>query len=565
MRRYPPAYYFLLAFTNLIVGNTYSNMVIEGILSISDVFPYAALLGGTCEILLLSVSLGRRVKSEEDASKRKIEGMADELRIINQDLDHKVEERTRFARSILNNITVGLLRIEAHGLIAGDFSRSSLDIFARDDLKGQYIWDLLDLQPQTEQRSMMQSIFELVIGEDQTNFQFNKDHLPRFYYHGDHVIELNWSPFLNGQQVEAILLLARDVTYIRRLEKEHQERADEAKFIMVVARHGVSKIRQYLQDETQCMGKIRSDMAMLTRKKTEILRALHTIKGNSRSFGMNDISQLAHALEDKVISMSADLPAAEIQELLGGVQHKLSVYGGMVEKYFTAETQRITGPLGALQEKLKVLNTSHQDEHRHLARDMQWIINSMKYDALEDPQFPLQHQARELVMHLSKTEPLLTLHAPGILVSSHTLHRLRSILNHLLRNAVDHGLEKPSVRQALHKPAQGCIEIDFHPEGNWMVAQISDDGSGLNLQKIWKKAAERGLSRNQPRIRDVAELIFESGLSAKDEAGMISGRGIGLDAVRDLCQEIGGTIQILSQQDLSAEFKTGTASMPVVF
>ncbi|MDQ3235135.1 MAG: hypothetical protein M3Q07_25280 [Pseudobdellovibrionaceae bacterium] len=117
--------------------------------------------------------------------------------------------------------------------------------------------------------------------------------------------------------------------------------------------------------------------------------------------------------------------------------------------------------------------------------------------------------------------------------------------------------QAPTTRKAIRFKFMVCA-----PYG---VARVSDDGSGLNLQKIWKKAAERGLSRNQPRIRDVAELIFESGLSAKDEAGMISGRGIGLDAVRDLCQEIGGTIQILSQQDLSAEFKTGTASMPVVF
>lgn len=136
------------------------------------------------------------------------------------------------------------------------------------------------------------------------------------------------------------------------------------------------------------------------------------------------------------------------------------------------------------------------------------------------------------------------------------MEKIGDPLVHLVRNAMDHGIEVPEKRAAAGKPETGTVHLNaFHQGGN-IVIEISDDGSGIDADKILKKAVERGLVEEgvelpQAKIHD---LLFQPGFSTADQITDVSGRGVGMDVVRKNIQALGGTIEVESTLGKGSKF-----------
>jgi len=129
-------------------------------------------------------------------------------------------------------------------------------------------------------------------------------------------------------------------------------------------------------------------------------------------------------------------------------------------------------------------------------------------------------------------------------------------LMHLVRNAIDHGLEPTAVRIACGKPAVGRVELNaFHDSGS-IVIEVVDDGGGLPREKIRAKAIERGLISESQTLSDqeIANLIFEAGFSTAEKVTNLSGRGVGMDVVRRNIQALRGTVEVSSQEGSGSRF-----------
>ena len=129
-------------------------------------------------------------------------------------------------------------------------------------------------------------------------------------------------------------------------------------------------------------------------------------------------------------------------------------------------------------------------------------------------------------------------------------------LMHLVRNAMDHGLEQPTVREAHGKPARGRLELNaFHDSGS-IVIEVADDGAGLNRERILAKAVERGLAQAGQALSDaeVYNLIFEPGFSTAEKVTNISGRGVGMDVVRRNIQGLRGSVDVSSTPGQGSRF-----------
>jgi chemosensory pili system protein ChpA (sensor histidine kinase/response regulator) len=137
------------------------------------------------------------------------------------------------------------------------------------------------------------------------------------------------------------------------------------------------------------------------------------------------------------------------------------------------------------------------------------------------------------------------------------LDRMAPAFEHMLRNAVAHGIESPAVREAAGKPAAGTITISLHQESNDVSVVFSDDGAGLDLQRIRDKAWANGLTPAGSQLNDaqVAELIFTPGFSTALEVTELSGRGIGMDVVRAEVNALGGRIETSTQPGQGTRFK----------
>lgn len=131
-------------------------------------------------------------------------------------------------------------------------------------------------------------------------------------------------------------------------------------------------------------------------------------------------------------------------------------------------------------------------------------------------------------------------------------------LIHLIRNAMDHGLEGPEQRMAAGKPRVGTLVLAAVHEGNQIIISIKDDGNGIDTDRVGRKAVEKGLVSEEQLAamsqRELFDLIFLPGFSTKDKASDLSGRGVGMDVVKTNIKKLNGLIEIKSEKGLGSEF-----------
>jgi chemosensory pili system protein ChpA (sensor histidine kinase/response regulator) len=136
------------------------------------------------------------------------------------------------------------------------------------------------------------------------------------------------------------------------------------------------------------------------------------------------------------------------------------------------------------------------------------------------------------------------------------LERIGAPLEHLLRNALAHGIETPAQRAAAGKPEAGRVLISLRQEGNEIALVVSDDGAGLDLDRLRRKAEDKGLLQpgQEAAEAELIQLIFASGLSTADTVTELSGRGIGMDVVRSEIAAIGGRIETATERGRGTTF-----------
>lgn len=194
------------------------------------------------------------------------------------------------------------------------------------------------------------------------------------------------------------------------------------------------------------------------------------------------------------------------------------------------------------------------DETDQVARTLRQVTTQLQEGMTQSRMVPFAQSAdrlpravREVSMKLNKQAKL---HVEGreVLVDKMILEHLYNPMTHLVNNAITHGLESPEIREQQGKPALGHITIRAFLQGNQTVISVSDDGAGINPERVKAKAIEKGLiTEAEAKIlskQDVYDLLFHAGFSTKDKADDFSGRGVGLDVVSTSLNEIRGSVSI---------------------
>jgi chemosensory pili system protein ChpA (sensor histidine kinase/response regulator) len=168
----------------------------------------------------------------------------------------------------------------------------------------------------------------------------------------------------------------------------------------------------------------------------------------------------------------------------------------------------------------------------------------------------LKRIVRQVAEELNKDVAFVVGNAEGEM-DRNVLERMAAPLEHMLRNAVDHGLESAEVRLAAGKPAQGQISLDLSREGGDIVFDIRDDGAGVPLEAVRRKAIKRGMLAPEAEIsdRDVLQFILQPGFSTAEKITQISGRGVGMDVVHEEVRQLGGSMSIDSVPGQGVHFR----------
>jgi two-component system chemotaxis sensor kinase CheA len=201
------------------------------------------------------------------------------------------------------------------------------------------------------------------------------------------------------------------------------------------------------------------------------------------------------------------------------------------------------------------------EELEHLTRDIQDSVMAIRAQPVRSVFQRMPRLVRELAHQTSK-QVRLVMEGEGTEVDKTVIERITDPLTHMIRNAIDHGLESPEARVAAGKPAEGVVKLNALHRSGRIVLEVADDGAGINRSRVKAKAIERGLIAPDAQLTDdeIDNLIFLPGFSTASTISNISGRGVGMDVVRQSVQALGGRISIASQPGAGSTF---TLSLPL--
>jgi two-component system chemotaxis sensor kinase CheA len=193
------------------------------------------------------------------------------------------------------------------------------------------------------------------------------------------------------------------------------------------------------------------------------------------------------------------------------------------------------------------------------------VLNDLQRSVMKVRMVPVEQLFRRfprMVRDVSKQcgkQVDLALNGQDTALDKSLLDAIAEPMTHLVRNAIGHGIESAEERIRSGKPAQGTIRLEAYHQGNQVIVEISDDGRGIDAQKVKTRAIERRLLKPEEAARlseaDIMDLIFRPGFSTADEITEISGRGVGLDVVQSVLHRLKGTVHVVSRPGQGSTFR----------
>lgn len=201
------------------------------------------------------------------------------------------------------------------------------------------------------------------------------------------------------------------------------------------------------------------------------------------------------------------------------------------------------------------------DEMMHHIRDLQEAVMAIRMQPVKSIFSRMPRLVRDLAAQLGK-EIHMEMSGENTEVDKTIIEQLSDPLTHMIRNSVDHGIEKPDVREAAGKKRLGTIHLSAAHRSGRIAIEISDDGGGINRERVLSKAKEKGIIAQDanPSNNEIDMLIFAPGFSTAEVVSDVSGRGVGMDVVRRNIESIGGVVQVDNKPGIGSVF---TISLPL--
>ncbi len=493
----------------------------------------------------------------------------------NRLLEATVDKRTTILRqknsdiqNMLANMNQGLFTINERGIIQSDYSTYLELIFETMDIAGKNALELLFSQAQISDDVLNQNkeAIHIILGESSICYDFNSHLLAKTIELSINTqkkhIELDWNAVLDSDVVTKIMVSVRDVSKLKNLEREANKKKREIAIIEQLIHIKNRKFYAFEDDLKHIISFIRNTLFStdLDSKETLrlILRSMHTIKGNSRTYGFDHISDEAHKIECSYIALKEKIKSKwDLEKLdneLSLLESILNEYSTTFRGVFGRTEMKVESGIWVELRTLKMLKkyiTKLQTDHPQFrlekpVRVIERSIDMALSIELDDTLIDISNTLPELAIKLNKLVPKINTNFDSIRVSIGHEAFFVSIFTHIIRNALDHGIEEPHVRKKCLKTEQGVINIFGDFSGSSVRLSIQDDGRGINLKRLRNLAIENGIFSPPRELsdKDLANYIFHSEVTTSNKVTEISGRGVGMDAVKTLVIEHGGTIAV---------------------
>ncbi|MGI9213219.1 MAG: Hpt domain-containing protein [Methylococcaceae bacterium] len=495
----------------------------------------------------------------------------------NATLEQRVAERTaELSRTtgdlhaMLDNMTLGVCTLVQGSLIHPEYSAQLGLIVGESALAGRSVHEALFAHAVlgVDLRDQLSVALEAILGEDRMMFECNAHLLLRDmqleWPDGSRKsLQLDWNPISNGEDVvEKVLLIVQDVTRLRTLEQASTQQREELDIIARLIRLDADRFADFVRSAQALSNDNRRliDTTLIPEPETlaALFRNMHTIKGNARSFEFNLITDAAHEAEQTYDRLRKDADFPWPPELL---RLELEAVAQAIQRYVEVSEDKLgrkATPLDAALGLSCPVNAEDLADIQQQAQGLSsqaasadWVLLARKVARLgmihlEPLIRHIMSNTATVAEELGKPPPRCTVEQTDLLLSRHLADVLGDALMHVVRNALDHGIEPAEERLTAAKPVKGHIHFACRRVGHRMQLCIRDDGRGLALHKLLAKAREQGQfnGNDLPGPMEVANMVFHSGVSTAERLSRISGRGVGMDAARTLLRTQGGDLEI---------------------
>ncbi|AHI06279.1 chemotaxis histidine kinase [Bdellovibrio bacteriovorus W] len=479
----------------------------------------------------------------EDYSKN-LESMVakrtEELSTLNQTLS-----------ALLDSLGQGFFIFQEDGNILNVSSKACESVLETNP-QGQKIWDVLKLPANKVdgfQKWMLTVFQELLPFEDLAPLG------PELYPHtqGKHVA-LEYHPLRNSEnQIKGVVVVASDITSLVEARKTAEQEKEHAKLIINMIK-SKREIQRFISEADSLLADLNEELQHDDPQFDHelVFRSLHTLKGGAALFSILPLAECCHQGE----------------QILSELHHQWSLPGHIALKgkvfeirdefeKFLSETKAIIGKNNVSDERqvevaISKLNTiakklGNLPGGGPLAQE---LLLDLAMEPVENYFTPFRESLPRLAEKLGKNLGHVEINTHGIGVIPEIYNPLFSTFIHAFRNSLDHGLEYPEERSLLGKTIEGTLKLEAsllqEPSGSWLRIEIKDDGRGIDPAIIRQKLEKNGLSSQHLSDEDVLQHIFASQFSTREEVTDISGRGVGMDALKVAAEQLHGRVWVES-------------------
>ncbi|MBN2192990.1 MAG: FIST C-terminal domain-containing protein [Polyangiaceae bacterium] len=448
-----------------------------------------------------------------------------------------IESAYRDMRIVLDNVQQGFVTLNRSGVMAQGRSK------AIDRLLGEWPGPVPFAAYLARSAPALGQLFGLAwdqVVAAVLPLEVTIDLLPRQWVIGPRHLRFEYVPVQNPDAgpdcIDSMVVVVTDATAeVAKREAEAQQQESLEVFQRML--RDPNGVDQFFRDAQRMVGNLTDDAGQQERDPVVVRRLLHTLKGNCAVMGLHRMAAMCHTLEDELGERPELLLSHHQSRRLRDAWNRVAE---VVESLQAQRGDEIAVPREAIRE------LSERAARAAVTTDLAADIRSLLHEPVRRRLERLAESARALAERLDKGKVEVLVRADDLRLDPHRWEPLWSDLVHAVRNAVDHGIPMPQdTRPGRRMPR---IELSATRHGSTLEMRVSDNGPGIDWQRVAGRAAEIGIPVATPK--DLQEALFAERVTTLEAATPTSGRGVGLGSLRRTVEQLGGTIEVESAPEV---------------
>lgn len=491
-----------------------------------------------------------------------------------------LKQKTADIQAMLQNMQQGILTVVEGSCVHEEYSIYLESIFETQDIADRSLMELVFANTNlgADALSQVEAAVDACLGQDVINFAFNQHLLAsevekRMPDGRVKTLDLSWSAITDeSDTILRLMLCVRDVTELRKLAAEASEQRRNLEIIGEILAVSQEKFQHFIDSSTSFVHEneriIRQYSQADSAAIAALFRNMHTIKGNARTYNLQYLTNVVHETEQTYHALrepgtehtwDQDWLMAELTRVREAIENyarinEVSLGRKGAEGGAGGTGQSAPDAMARIQESLRLLESANPGSLYELVsmRDSVYqLLRLLGSETVEDLLSGALQSLPSLAKELGKAPAAVHIDDNGYRVRTEAREILQNVFTHLLRNAIDHGIETADARIAQGKPAAGAIDIEVGVDQGMLQITLCDDGRGLALDRIRSIAVERGWigADERPSDEEIAQFIFRPGFSTAETVTEVSGRGVGMDAVLEFLKREQGRIELRFTDD----------------